>query len=185
MLGVLALALGGCSDDGDEPLVVPDEPSDGADEAAADLSISVDTPGFGFEEPIPEKHSLAGANRSPEIIWTVEGDDVAELVILVEDPDAPGGDPFVHWMVAGIDPRTTGVGEGEVPEGAVEGANDMGGVGYGGPAPPPGETHAYHFQVVALDEASGLAEGFSRAALEDVLDAHFLVSGETVGLYSG
>lgn len=122
--------------------------------------VSIESPAFEFEAAIPEKHSLAGGNVSPALTWTVTVEGAAELVLLMEDRDAPGDDPFVHWMVAGIDPATTGVGEGALPPGAVEGTNGMGRTGYGGPAPPGGEKHRYVFSLVALDAPSGLAEGF-------------------------
>ncbi len=59
----------------------------------------------------------------------------------------------MHWVASGFDPSLTGLGEGELPPGAVEGANDYGGTGYGGPQPPVGDpAHRYFFRLYALSE---------------------------------
>jgi phosphatidylethanolamine-binding protein (PEBP) family uncharacterized protein len=42
----------------------------------------------------------------------------AELVLLLEDPDAPGG-IHVHWVLLGIEPACGGLEEGKVSAGAV------------------------------------------------------------------
>ena len=179
----LALLLSGCSGGSEEA-----SPSSAAESTPGDdatVIISVETPAFGAGEAIPLGFSLEGGNTSPEIRWTVTGERVAELVLVVDDPDAPGGEPFVHWMAARIDPRTTSVSAGGRPDGAVEGENDFGRIGYGGPAPPEGETHTYRFRVLALDARSDLEEGFTPDELEAVLDAHLVASGETTGTFTG
>lgn len=183
---VLALAGVACGDDGDdaEPadVTVEDTPQAG-DAAGVEGEVSVTTPAFGFEEPIPERFARAGGNVSPAVTWEVDVDGAAELLLVVDDPDAPTDEPFVHWLVAGLDPATDGFGEGEVPADAVEGRNGFGDVGWGGPAPPEGETHRYFFRLFVLDAPSGLEGGFSRAGLDSVLDAHLVVSAETVGVF--
>ena len=58
---------------------------------------------------------------------------------------------FVHWVVTGIDPFVQGIGEGGVPENAVEGPNGAGTVGWIGPCPPAGSgTHTYEVALLAL-----------------------------------
>lgn len=173
------------ADTADPPAPVDDTEAEADDVASAEGDVSIATPAFGFEAPIPERFSRAGENVSPAVTWEVDVEGAAELVLLVDDPDAPTDEPFVHWMVAGLDPASTGIDEGEVPEGAVEGRNDAGDVGWGGPAPPEGETHRYFFRLLVLDGPSGLEEGFSRPDLDAVLDEHFLVSAETVGVFPG
>lgn len=184
---LVGAACDGGSDDGDPsdtPVPAEEDEGDAAPPSGAG-DVSVSTPAFGFEEPIPDRFSRAGENVSPAVTWEVDVDGAAELVLLVDDPDAPTDEPFVHWMVAGLDPASAGIDEGEAPEGAVEGRNDAGDVGWGGPAPPQGETHRYFFRILVLDAPSGLEEGFSRPDLEAVLDEHFLVSAETVGVFPG
>src|ERR1051326_9583296 len=78
----------------------------------------------------------------------------SDLALIVDDPDAPVG-LFTHWIVWNIDPQTNRISEGTTPSGAVQGKNDFGDVGYGGP-PPPSRTHRYFFKVFALDQALNL-----------------------------
>ena len=66
-------------------------------------------------------------------------------------------------------PQGSGSGQAALPEGAVQARTDFGKTGYGGAAPPKGETHRYIFTVHALDvehidvdeEASGAMVGFN------------------------
>jgi Raf kinase inhibitor-like YbhB/YbcL family protein len=104
------------------------------------------------------------------------------LVLIVDDPDAPGG-LFTHWLVWNIDPATTHVGEKSVPPGAAQGVNDFGNSGYGGPCPPSG-THRYFFRLFALDQKLDLKSGAKRSALERALAGHVLARGELMGRFS-
>jgi hypothetical protein len=77
--------------------------------------------------------------------------DTATLAIVVRDRDAAS---FVHWIVTGIDPFVQGIGQGGVPENAVEGRNESGAVGWLPPCPPAGSgTHTYEFALLALPAA--------------------------------
>jgi phosphatidylethanolamine-binding protein (PEBP) family uncharacterized protein len=59
--------------------------------------------------------------------------------MIVDDPKAPSG-LFVHWLLYGIPPETTDLDE-DVPatealsNGARQGRNGFGELGYGGPQP--------------------------------------------------
>jgi len=75
------------------------------------------------------------------------------------DPDAPGG-TFTHWLVYGLRSGLSSLTA--VPAGAADGVNDFGRRGYGGPCPPRGAAHHYHFVVLALDTRLGLAAGATR-----------------------
>ena len=46
--------------------------------------------------------------------------------------------------------------------GAKQGKNDFGNIGYGGPAPPKGKPHRYFFKLYALDAAVDLLPGRPR-----------------------
>ena len=73
--------------------------------------------------------------------------------------------PSSIGVMAGIDPSLTGLDEGKVPAGAVEGANDFGGTGYGA-QPPVGGSSAFQaasssgtsfpFGLVVEDQGRGL-----------------------------
>ena len=52
-------------------------------------------------------YSCDGVGTAPPFAWANVPAGTVELVLLVTDPEANG---FIHWMVAGIDPTTTGLG---------------------------------------------------------------------------
>ena len=109
--------------------------------------------------PIPEKLTCAGEDVSPDLSWTGAPAEAIELAIVVRDRNAAG---FVHWVVTGIDPIVQGLGEGGVPEGAVEHDNDTGTTGWAGPCPPAGsEIHTYEFVLHALDARTDIPRGVS------------------------
>jgi Raf kinase inhibitor-like YbhB/YbcL family protein len=92
---------------------------------------------------------------SPPLAWTGVPQGTAEVAITVVDPDAGG---FVHWFVAGISPSVRALGQGSVPDGAVQLVNGAGTAGWTPPCPPRGASaHRYIFTIYALSKASGLA----------------------------
>jgi Raf kinase inhibitor-like YbhB/YbcL family protein len=131
---------------------------------------------------IPEKFSKNGQNVSPEL--RIEGvpTDAKALAIIVDDPDAPTG-LFTHWLVWNIDPKTNHIAEGNAPNGAVQGKNDFGDIGYGGPQPPSG-THRYYFKVFALNGPLDLKAGAKRKELDAAMKGHVIAQGQLMGKYS-
>jgi Raf kinase inhibitor-like YbhB/YbcL family protein len=95
----------------------------------------------------------------PTIEWSAPPIGTAELALICEDIDAPGG-PFIHWVVTGIPPRTAGIEAGRLPQGAECGPNDFGDTGWGGPMPPAGDDpHRYVFRLFAVDAPLRLGPG--------------------------
>ena len=98
-----------------------------------------------------------GDNLSPQIEWHGAPAQTRSFVVTLFDPDAPTGFGWWHWLVANIPStvhalaRGAGTPPAALPGGAVEVNTDMGVPGYGGPLPPPGETHRYVITVTALD----------------------------------
>jgi phosphatidylethanolamine-binding protein (PEBP) family uncharacterized protein len=85
---------------------------------------------------------------------------------------------------AGPPPPATGLAEGEHPAAAVEGRNDFGEEGYGGPLPPVGDgPHRYVFRVYAAAAPLGLTGAPSAQELRRALDGKELASGTLVGTY--
>lgn len=145
--------------------------------------IELRSPAFNDHTMIPNNYSYDGGNEVPALEWFGIPDEARELVLLCEDPDAPTG-TFVHWIIANIDPASTGVGDGELPEGAVEGTNGFGERGWGGPRPPVGDDpHRYFFRLYAADAPLGLSEGASAEDVHAALEGHTLERGTLVGLF--
>ena len=163
-------------------------PKPGAGPESAGPDLHLESTSFGPDGRIPIQHTSDGENVSPALLWDRPPKEARALALLCADPDAPGPEPFVHWLIADIDPAHSGTllsqGTRWIP-GAVFGRNSFGRLGYGGPKPPPGHgVHHYHFRLYALDVPLGLAEGFSKDDLVRAMSGHVLAAGELVGTYS-
>lgn len=143
--------------------------------------MEIKSSAFEHNGDIPKKYTCDGENINPPLTISDVPGGAQSLVLVVEDPDAPGG-TFTHWTVWNISPQTTEISEGDVPEGAVEGKTDFGKIGYGGPCPPSG-THRYLFMIYALDTTFDLARGAAKPELIRVMEGHVLGSTELIGLY--
>ena len=144
--------------------------------------------------PLRFVHSAMGAggqNVSPDLAWSGAPEGTQSYALTMYDPDAPTGSGWWHWVVANLPadtrvlPQGAGSGQAELPEEAVQTRTDFGKAGYGGAAPPKGETHRYIFTVHALDvekievdaEASGAMVGFN-------VHFHSLASASITALFS-
>ena len=169
----VAVTAGGCSDD--------------RDEASSPTSVlrletlAVTSPAFEDGATIPERFSCEGDNVPPPLRWKDLPEETRELVIVVTDPEAPSG-TFVHWTVWGIDPSVTGI-DGDLPEGALEGTSSSGKATYIGMCPPNGETHRYHFEVIALSAKLPLGAGASVDELRDEVEDVAISSGILTGTF--
>ena len=83
-----------------------------------------------------------------------------------------------------LDPLSTSLGEGVVPEFAMQGINGTGQPGYTGPCPPAGETHQYRITVHYLSEQTELGDDAPGADLIASIEASTLASAMTTGTYS-
>ncbi|NIR44171.1 MAG: YbhB/YbcL family Raf kinase inhibitor-like protein [Gemmatimonadetes bacterium] len=155
------------------------------------MSIRIKSDAFGPGERIPTKYSQDGENVSPALQFENVPSDAQALALIVDDPDAPTPEPYVHWVMYGIPGDVQGLPEGvtvgpkpDQPAGALQGTNSAGNVGYDGPAPPKGHgTHHYHFKVYALGSEVDLpAEADKDTVLEAIKD-RILDEGELVGTY--
>jgi Raf kinase inhibitor-like YbhB/YbcL family protein len=136
---------------------------------------------------IPEKFSCDGADISPELTWTEPPPGTKALGLIVDDPDAPGG-TFVHWVLYDLPPNTGRLAEGlaktrQLANGARQGRNDFGKIGYSGPCPPKGASHRYIFKLYALDAKVNLKAGVSKSGLERAMKGHILAQAEISGRY--
>jgi hypothetical protein len=153
--------------------------------------ITLRSPGFEHGQAIPVKYSQDGENLSPPLRWQGAPAETAAFALVVDDPDAPTDEPWVHWVLydipAGEESLPEGVRQGaepSVPSGARQGRNTSGHLGYDGPAPPRGHgTHHYHFKLYALDEAIEPAGEVDKIALLASIRGHVLDEGELIGTY--
>jgi Raf kinase inhibitor-like YbhB/YbcL family protein len=158
--------------------------------------LEVRSPAFKANQPIPAEHAARtegeGDNVSPPLEWVGTPPGTVEHVLIVDDPDAPTDEPWVHWVLYGI-PGTassieaghpTGAATLERLAGARQGKNSWGELGWGGPLPPRGHgTHHYRFRVHALVKQLDLPACATRAEVEEAMAQHIIGTGELVGTY--
>jgi Raf kinase inhibitor-like YbhB/YbcL family protein len=150
------------------------------------MAFEIRSPAFPDGERIPGKYARAGSNVNPPLTWSAAPSGARELVLLVEDPDAPGPEPFVHWIVYGLPATLVGLPEGgsaPPPASLREGKNSFGRVGYDGPAPPPGQPHRYHFKLYALDQPVELGQPPDKRSLLAASKGHVLAEADLVGTF--
>ena len=148
----------------------------------------------GLDGSIGDAYSAYHDNMSPPLMWT--GMPEAETYALIlEDPDAPGERPFLHWAIWNIPGKLGGL-SGAIPktrepegvrglDGAVQGLNGRGQSGYMGPRPPAGDgPHRYHFQLFALGMRLPLGPEAPFEDLVQVLKANTIAACELVGTYA-
>lgn len=139
---------------------------------------------FTDNDMMPDRLARRTGNVSPPLEWTGPVVGAEELVLLCEDPDARGPQPFLNWLVTGIDPASTATGEGEVPRGGEEWPNGFGDMGYGGPMPPEGDAlHRYFFRLYAVSGPLSLPQHPGVNAVKHALEPVTLASGVLIGLF--
>ena len=162
---------------------------DPALQAPASMTVSVAQVQPGG--PLPANYTLDGRNISPAVSWTAGPAATRAYVLVMQDPDAPGPQARVHWLVYGLPAQTTLLARGlrnlaelTRPLGVDQGRNDHGSFGYSGPMSAVGETpHHYHFQVFALDRALRVRPGADLALVERAMAGHVLGRGDLVATY--
>jgi Raf kinase inhibitor-like YbhB/YbcL family protein len=132
-----------------------------------------------------------GKNLSPALFWSGAPAGTKSFAIMVHDPDAPTGSGFWHWIIYNIPADATSIPAeaGDVkkkgmPAGIVQGRNDFGTYGYGGPCPPPGKPHHYHFRIFALKVPKlDVPADATPALIGANVNANKLAEADLVGLY--
>jgi Raf kinase inhibitor-like YbhB/YbcL family protein len=155
------------------------------------MSVTIRAASFAEGQAIPRRHTGDGEDLSPTLSWSTLPPETKELALIVDDPDAPGDDSWVHWVIYKIPADAPGLPEGvpqsshlDRPAGAVQGRNSWATFGYRGPAPPRGHgVHHYHFKLYALDQPLDLQPGLDKHDLMMAMSGHILGHGELVGTY--
>lgn len=153
-------------------------------------ALEIKTSAWPHGAAIPRRHAGRGVgdNVSPALSWRGVPDCAAELVLVVEDADAPLPRPFVHLLAYGIAPDRAGFAEGALTPtataGAVFGRNTAGPPGYAGPRALPGHgPHSYRFQLFALSAPSALSPGADLSQVRVRVEALAIARGSLTGTY--
>ncbi len=153
----------------------------------SNVNFTIASSSFSDGAAIPRKFTCDGENVSPELSWTSIPAGAKSLALITEDPDAPAG-TWTHWVLFDLPADTRQLPEGvaasaELPNGAKQGRNDFGKMGYGGPCPPPGKAHRYFFKLYALSSHPEIQAGASKQELLHAMEGYILAQTEMVGTY--
>ena len=181
LLGLTALSLASCNSakHGSTSKPPPTSP--------VTKTMKLESTAFTADGMIPSSYTCDGQDISPPLSWDAPPAATQSLALIVDDPDAPG-DIFVHWVLYDLPPEIYQLPKGVSTEptlssGGVQGKNDFGKFGYGGPCPPSG-IHRYFFKLYALDRQLGLKAGATKAQLEAAMNGHILAAAELIGRYA-
>jgi len=154
--------------------------------------LTVTSPAAEEGQPIPEVYTAYGKNTSPPIAWDGAPPNTKSYVLIMEDPDAKGVTPRLHWLAYNIPGAAKGLnrsirngGELKSPLGMRQGVNAFGGLGYIGPHPPKGDPpHHFHFEVFALDRPLAVKPGAGVETVIAAMTERVLAEGEAVGVFA-
>jgi Raf kinase inhibitor-like YbhB/YbcL family protein len=137
---------------------------------------------------VPKAYTGDSKDASPPLEWGTPPEGTRSFALVADDPDAPRG-TWVHWVLYNLPADTRRLDEGipaqkTLANGAKQGTNDFGKIGYGGPAPPRGKPHRYFFKLYALDTLLDLQSGTSKDQLLAAMKGHILAEGQLMGTYS-
>ena len=150
------------------------------------VTIQMNSPVFEDGGLIPQEYTCSGENISPPLNWQAVPEGTQSLALIVDDPDAPGGE-FVHWVVYDLPPDVQSLSDDmphdkTFPIGGVQGINSTNRLGYMGPCPPSG-THRYYFTLYALDEKLNLPAGEPKDRLLEAMEGHIIGQGQIMGRF--
>ena len=141
--------------------------------------------GFADGESIPRRNTCDGEDSAPALEWSGEPQGTHSFVLIMDDPDAPGG-TWNHWLLWDVPAHVHALAEGFAP-GTVgsTGHNDFERPGYGGPCPPKGGPHRYYFTLYAVDRpVLGLPPTSKRPDLDRALKGRVLAQTRYMGRYA-
>lgn len=121
---------------------------------AAPQTLRLASPAFTDGAPMPRRYAGTGVgdNLSPPLAIAGVPPETMDLLLVMQDPDAPLPWPIVH-LIARLPPFTRAVAEGALNAGKMIafGKGSFGRIGYAGPRPIPGHgPHRYIFQLFAV-----------------------------------
>jgi len=152
-----------------------------------EMALELSSSAFQEGGEIPTKYTCEGQDVSPAITWSEPLVGTQSFALIMDDPDAPVG-VFTHWVLFNLPADSRGLPEAvpaqaQLPDGSLQGKNDFGKIGYGGPCPPPSRPHRYQFTLYALDQTLDLKAGASKKQVLDAMQGHILAQGRLTGTY--
>jgi Raf kinase inhibitor-like YbhB/YbcL family protein len=153
--------------------------------------LRVISPAFNPGGALDEEYTQNGENMSPPLEWSKGPVGTRSYVVIAEDASVNRPEPIVHWVVYNIPSAVQRLSrdlptDATLPNGAMQGKTVKGSAGYVGPQPPAGQTHAYNFQVFALNTRLDIdPANADRNAVLNAMKGRVIASGSIVGDYTG
>jgi len=156
----------------------------------ANLKIISD---FSYDNQVEPRYTAIGENVSPPLRIENLDKDAETLAIVLNDADAEI-ERTTHWLIWNIPAVIDNI-QGNIPmnlkkipelDGAYQGKNDFGDIGYRGPALASStfeKPHTYRLIVYALDQAIELEPGASEKELLETMEGKIIQKGFLSGDY--
>ena len=140
---------------------------------------------FSNGEEIPRKYGYKNDNVNPPLTINGIPPETKSMAIIMDDPDAQAavGKIWVHWVIWNLDSTTTDIPESCTISDTINGKNDFGELGYGGPAPPD-KRHTYIFKLYALDTKLDSQKGATKAQIEGAMTGHVIEQTTLKGTFA-
>jgi len=151
-----------------------------------EMTLALSSAAFQDGGSIPDRYTCEGQDISPQLSWSEPPVGTQSLALIVDDIDTGG--KFTHWVIINIPSTSRELAEAvpaqpQLSGGALQGKNDFGNIGYGGPCPPSGKPHLYRFTLYALDGSLELEAGASKKQVLDAMEGIIIAQGQLIGTY--
>jgi Raf kinase inhibitor-like YbhB/YbcL family protein len=150
-------------------------------------TITLTSPAFSEGHPIPRRYAGEGVgdNVSPPLCVSGVPHGTQDLLLVIQDPDAPLPRPLTHLIARVM------VAAHEIPEGALNagqavgfGKASFGWRGYMGPRPIPGHgPHRYVFQIFAANRSLNIGPDGSLDDYLEVMKDRLVARGRLTGTF--
>jgi len=138
--------------------------------------ITVTSPEFRTDVPLPLQYTCRGAGISPPLYWSALSQQPKSFAVVVDDGQAPIT-PYIYWIVFDIGPSTTDIAQNRLPTGARQAQNSAGTALYDPPCPRGNQQHQYRFTVYALNAWLRLPNGAGLRATWSAIARHVIGVG--------
>jgi Raf kinase inhibitor-like YbhB/YbcL family protein len=146
------------------------------------MALALTSSAFNHDGPIPKLHTCQGKYISAPLAWTGLPAGTKKVCLIVDDRTCPGARCPGPWVLHAEHGTEQAVAKRDLPPGTLEGLNDWGRTGYGGPCPPIGR-HRYFHKLYALDTVLPDLHQPSKAQLETAMKGHVIEKFELIGTY--
>jgi Raf kinase inhibitor-like YbhB/YbcL family protein len=156
--------------------------------AGVDAPLSVTTPAFAPGGAMSWRYTCYNIlEPSPPLAWSGVPPAAASLAVAFDAPERPGG-IFTQWLLFNVPTDVSQLPEGlpkteRLDNGAVQGRNDFGGLGFAAPCPPVLTTAVYRLSVYALDTSLDLGPGGTESDFMQAIVGHVLDQVAISGSY--